>query len=118
MMFSGQKNHNDADVKKVQEYIEANYQEKITVEDITKMIAVSRRSLERRFKQATNNTIIEYHQRVKIEAAKRRFESTRKNISEVMFDVGYTDTKAFRTVFKKITGLTPIEYRNKYSKTI
>lgn len=118
MMFSGQKNHNDADVKKVQEYIEANYQEKITVEDITKMIAVSRRSLERRFKQATNNTIIEYHQRVKIEAAKRRFESTRKNISEVMFDVGYTDTKAFRTVFKKITSLTPIEYRNKYSKTI
>lgn len=116
MMFSGQKNHNDAQVKKVQEYIEANYQEKITVEDVTKMIPVSRRSIERRFKQATDNTIIEYHQRVKIEAAKRRFESTRKNISEVMFDVGYTDTKAFRTIFKKITGLTPIEYRNKYCK--
>ena len=80
------------------------------------MVGVSRRSLERRFKQVTDNTIIEYHQRVKIEAAKRSFETTRKNISEVMFDVGYTDTKAFRTVFKKITCLTPIEYRNKYSK--
>ncbi len=44
--------------------------------------------------------------RVKIEAAKRSFESSRKNINEVMFDVGYTDTKAFRTIFKKITGLT------------
>ncbi|WP_100611869.1 GlxA family transcriptional regulator [Confluentibacter lentus] len=118
MMFSGQKNHNDVEVKKVQEYIEANYQEKITVDDMSTMVAVSRRSLERRFKQATDNTIIQYHQRVKIEAAKRSFECTRKNISEVMFDVGYTDTKAFRTVFKKITGLTPIEYRNKYSKNI
>ena len=55
-------------------------------------------------------------QRVKIEAAKRSFESSRKNINEVMFDVGYTDTKAFRTIFKKITGLTPVEYRNKYNK--
>ena len=33
-----------------------------------------------------------------------------------MYDVGYTDTKAFRTTFKKITGLTPIEYKNKYNK--
>jgi len=60
---------------------------------------------------------MEYIQRVKIEAAKRNFESSRKNIMEVMFDVGYTDTKAFRDVFKKITGLTPVEYRNKYNKT-
>jgi YesN/AraC family two-component response regulator len=33
-----------------------------------------------------------------------------------MFDVGYTDTKAFRDIFKKVTGITPIEYRNKYAK--
>ena len=50
-----------------------------------------------------------------MEAAKRSFETSRKNINEVMFDVGYTDTKAFRTIFKKITGLTPVEYRNKYN---
>lgn len=52
----------------------------------------------------------------KMEYAKRSFVSSRKNINEVMYDVGYTDTKAFRTIFKKITGLTPVEYRNKYSK--
>jgi len=115
-MFTGQKNHNDLEVVKVQEYIEANYKDKITVDDMANLVAVSRRSFERRFKQATNNTIIQYHQRVKIEAAKRQFESTRKNITEVMYEVGYSDTKAFRNVFKKITGLTPIEYRNKYSK--
>ncbi|MEN7546993.1 helix-turn-helix domain-containing protein [Rapidithrix thailandica] len=115
-MFNGQKSHKDAEVKKAQEYIEENYYEKITVDDLANLVAVSRRSFERRFKQATNNTIIEYIQRIKIEAAKRSFEATRKNINEVMFDVGYTDTKAFRNVFKKITGLTPIEYRNKYNK--
>ena len=118
MMFRGQKDHNDEAIKQAQEYIEKNYQEKITVADLAQKVAVSRRSFERRFKQATDNTVIEYLQRVKVEAAKRSFESTRKNISEVMFDVGYTDSKAFRNVFKKITGLTPIEYRNKYNKDL
>lgn len=116
MMFQGQKDHRDIEVRKVQDFIEASYQERITVDELSEMVAVSRRSFERRFKLATNNTIMEYIQRVKIEAAKRSFEATRKNITEVMFDVGYTDTKSFRTVFRKITGLTPIEYRNRYNK--
>ena len=115
-LFNGQKDHNDQEIKKSQEYIETHYKEKITVDQLADLVAVSRRSFERRFKQATNNTPIEYIQRVKIEAAKRSFEATRKSITEVMFDVGYTDSKAFRTVFKKVTGVTPIEYRNKYSK--
>jgi transcriptional regulator GlxA family with amidase domain len=80
--------------------------------------AVSRRNFDRRFIKATGNTPMEYHQRVKIEAAKRSFESSRKTINEVMLDVGYNDTKAFRTIFKKITGLAPVEYRNKYSKAL
>lgn len=115
-MFQGQKNHADEEVLKAQEYIEQNFQEKISIEDLTELVSVGRRSFERRFKSATNNTVLEYIQRIKVEAAKRSFESSRKNMNEVMFDVGYTDTKAFRTVFKKITGLTPIEYRNKYNK--
>lgn len=118
MMFTGQKNHKDEEVRRAQEYIEQNYEEKLTVDELAAMVALSRRSFERRFKHVTGNTIIEYLQRVKVEAAKRSFESTRKNISEVMFDVGYSDTKAFRNVFKKITGLTPLEYRNKYNKDL
>jgi AraC-like DNA-binding protein len=81
-------------------------------------VSVGRRSFVRRFKQATNNTVQEYIHRVKTEAAKRQFKCTRKNINEVMSDVRYTDTKAFRTMFKKITGLTQIEYRNKYNKMV
>lgn len=116
MMFNGQRGHEDDDIKKAQDFIEANFQDRITVDRLADECAIGRRSFERRFKKATNNTVVEYIQRVKMEAAKRSFESSRKNINEVMFDVGYTDTKAFRGIFKKVTGLTPIEYRNKYNK--
>jgi len=115
-MFKGQKEHKDIEIKKAQEYIEVNFQERITIDQLADKFGIGRRSFERRFKKATNNTVIEYTQRIKVEVAKRSFETSRKNISEVMYDVGYTDTKAFRDVFKKITGLTPIEYRNKYNK--
>ena len=116
MLFKAQKNHDDQLILLAQEFIETNYADKIAVDMLAGKFAIGRRSFERRFKKATGNTVVEYMQRVKIEAAKRSFESSRKNINEVMFDVGYTDTKAFRTLFKKITGLTPIEYRNKYNK--
>lgn len=116
MIFQGQKEHDDDEVKKAQEFIEGNFREKITVDELADMLAVGRRSLERRFKKATSNTVVEYIQRVKMEAAKKSFETSRKNINEVMYDVGYIDIKAFRTTFRKITGLSPIEYRNKYNK--
>jgi transcriptional regulator GlxA family with amidase domain len=115
-MFKGQKKHSDATIKKAQEFIESNVTEKFSVDDLAGMASMGRRSFERRFKLATNNTVFEYIHRVKIEAAKKSFETSRKNITEVMYDVGYTDTKAFRAMFKKITGLIPVDYRNKYNK--
>lgn len=115
-MFKGQKDHNDKEMLKAQEYIEKNIHEKISTDKLAKITAIGRRTFERRFKQATNNSVLEYIQRIKIEAAKRKFETSRKNINEVIYDVGYTDTKAFRDLFKKLTGLTPVTYRNKYNK--
>ncbi|MBL7842786.1 MAG: helix-turn-helix domain-containing protein [Cyclobacteriaceae bacterium] len=117
-MFRGQKAHSDITIKHAQEFIETHVEERPTVEQLAEKFGMSRRTFERRFKQATHNSVLEYIHRIKIEAAKRSFESSRKNINEVMYDVGYTDTKAFRTTFKKITGLTPIEYRNKYNKQV
>jgi transcriptional regulator GlxA family with amidase domain len=116
MIFQGQKEHEDEPIRKAQEYIETNYQEKITVDQLASMFALGRRNLERRFKKATSNTVVEYIQRVKIEAAKASLESSRENVNEVMYKVGYTDTKAFRTTFKRITGLSPVHYRNKYNR--
>lgn len=118
IIFKGQRDHQDESILKAQEFIESNFQEKITVDQLSTMFAIGRRSLERRFKKATNNTVSEYIQRVKIEAAKKSFETSRKNINEIMWDVGYSDTKAFRAIFKKTTGLSPIEYKNKYNKEV
>ncbi|MDP2036128.1 MAG: helix-turn-helix domain-containing protein [Ignavibacteria bacterium] len=116
IIFHGQKNHGDEVVKDAQEFIEQNFSEKITVDQLCDKFGVGRRTFERRFKAATYNSVIEYMQRVKVEAAKKQLELGRKTINEVMFGVGYTDTKAFREVFKKITGMSPIDYRNKYNK--
>ena len=116
IIFNGQKGHEDESIRKAQEYIERNYQDKITVDQLAGMLALGRRNLERRFKKATANTVVEYIQRVKIEAAKKQLESGRKNVNEVMYDTGYSDEKAFRTVFRKITGLSPLAYKNKYHK--
>ena len=118
IIFQGQKEHEDEVVKKAQEYIEKNYQEKITVDELASMFAISRRNLERRFRKVTYNSVVEYIQRVRIEAAKMSLERNRENVNEAMYKVGYNDTKAFRTTFKKITGLSPLEYKNKYSRQL
>src|SRR5688572_7204533 len=116
IIFRGQKDHDDEQIKKAQEFIENNFQEKITVDQLASMFAIGRRNLERRFKKATSNTVVEYIQRVKMEAAKMNLESSRENVNEVMYKVGYTDTKAFRNTFKRITGLSPVQYRSKYNR--
>jgi len=115
-IFNGHKNHTDIEILKAQSYIEKHTDVRITVDQLADFTKMSRRTFERRFLKSTNHSVLEYIQRVKIETAKRKFESSRKNITEVMFDVGYTDTKSFRDLFKKHTGVTPLEYRNKYSK--
>ena len=115
-IFKGQKIHNDPDIVRVQEFIESNYQDKITVDELCEKFGIARRTFERRFKKATNNTVLEYWQRVKIEAAKRQLEMSRKTVGEVMYEVGYNDTKAFRDIFKKVTSMSPVDYRNKYNK--
>lgn len=118
IMFNGQKKHEDEPIKKAQEFIENNLTEKISVDELAVRFAIGRRHFDRRFKKATNNTPAEYIQRVKIEAAKKLLEIGHKNVNEVMYEVGYCDTKSFRMVFKKITGLSPLDYRNKYNNEV
>jgi transcriptional regulator GlxA family with amidase domain len=115
-IFTGQKSHGDEMVKKAQAYIESKLDEKISVEHLSSRFAVGRRNFDRRFIKATGNTPVEYSQRVKIESAKKTLETSRKTINEVMYEVGYSDVKAFREVFRKITGMSPLEYRSRYNK--
>lgn len=115
-IFKGQREHEDMEILQVQEFIESHYNDRLAVETLSDQFGIGRRTFERRFKKATNNTITEYIQRVKIEAAKKQLESGRKTVNEIMYEVGYQDTKAFREVFRKVTGMSPVEYKGKYQK--
>ena len=117
-IFSGQKQHDDDVIQKAQVYIEANVEEKITIDNLSSKFNVGRRNFDRRFIKATGNTPIEYSQRVKIESAKKALETSRKTINEVMYEVGYADVKAFREVFRKYTGISPLQYKAKYNKEV
>jgi transcriptional regulator GlxA family with amidase domain len=115
-IFESQKNHGDELIAQAQHYIEAHAGEKVSFETLAQKLATSRRNFDRRFIKATGNTPVEYLQRVKVEVAKSNLEKGRKSVYEVMDEVGYADEKAFREVFRKITGMSPLEYKDKYNK--
>ncbi|MFA0812939.1 GlxA family transcriptional regulator [Microbulbifer epialgicus] len=117
-VFRGLNQHKDSVVLKAQSYIESNYHDDISVEQVAAKVNMSKRNLIRRFKQATQCTPLEYVQKVKIEAAKKRLEQTQDSIQSLMYDVGYNDIKTFRDIFKRVTGVTPQMYRNKYSRSL
>lgn len=118
IIFNGQKNHSDDLIRDAQLYIEQNLLSKFSMEELAARLALSRRNFDRRFVLATGNTPLEYQQRVRVEQAKKMLETGRNSVSDAMFESGYTDVKAFRSVFKKITGLTPVEYRSKFNKEV
>lgn len=115
VIFVGQKLHGDELVLKVQELIENNPGENYTVNTICHQFGVGRRTFERRFRKCTGNSILEYIQRVKVEYAKKQLETGRKTVNEIVYETGYTDIDAFRRLFKRITDLSPVDYRKKYS---
>ncbi len=116
VIFTGQKGHDDTEIINAQNYIENNYGKKISVDHLASTFAMSSRNFIRRFKKATMNTPSQYIQRVKVEAAKKSLESQNEMINQVMYNVGYSDPKAFRDIFKKHTGLSPNDYRQKYNR--
>jgi transcriptional regulator GlxA family with amidase domain len=117
-IFQNQFRHHDEQILTAQDFIDKNYSLSISVEQMALQINMSLRNFIRRFKSATQNTPLEYLQRVRVEAAKKALEVGNPSITSLMYDSGYQDIKTFRKVFKRITGLTPIEYRKKYSRTI
>jgi len=114
-IFSRQKQHGDELIRQAQEYIEKKFRQKISVDALAARFRTVRRNFDRRFIKATGNTPAEYLQRVKIEAAKKALETTQKTVNEVMFEIGYTNVRSFRALFKKITGMSPLAYRNRYN---
>ena len=115
-VFSGQRQHGDEQILKTQTYIEEHYATDLSIEQVSALCHTGKRNFIRRFKAATHNTPIEYLQRVRIEAAKKVLENDDCSLDEVMDRTGYGDIKMFRLIFKRLTGLSPREYKKRYSR--
>ena len=118
MVFSGQKQHDNKMIHDIQEYIEHHYRENLSIDQLAGLKATNRRTLERRFRAATGNTVLQYLQRVRVESAKKVLEKETANVADAMFAVGYSDTKSFREVFRRYVGVSPQEYRRKFSNAV
>ena len=117
-IFSTQKLHTDKEILIAQKFIENNFTKHISLDQISSEVAISKRNFIRRFKNATGNTPIEYIQRVRVEAVKKSLETTQKTIEEIVRSIGYDDMTTFRKLFKRITGISPNEYRKKYTRFV
>lgn len=115
-IFNLQRNHEDYDISRVQDYIEKNYDELLTINCLAERFNMSSRTFIRKFTSITGNTPLEYIQRVRVEAAKRLLEKGKLTVEQVCMKTGYADFGFFRNIFKRLTGLTPQEYKKKYGQ--
>lgn len=115
-IFDYHKAHSDPTVLKAQALMETHYPHPLSMEALASELAISPRHFVRRFKTATGETPLAYLQRVRIEAAKQTLETTSEPIDVITRQVGYEDTNSFRKLFKKNTGLSPKEYRDRFTR--
>lgn len=113
-MFASQKSHADEAILRAQAMIEDDPAGSASVDDLARATAMSPRSFNRRFREATGNAPWEYIQRVRVEAARRALERSHDPVGVIAERVGYRDAVAFRKVFVRLTGLTPADYRARY----
>ena len=113
--FRGARNHDDEPVAKAQDWLETNATGTVNYDGLARTFGMSRRSLERRFKQATGMTPLSYIQQLRVEKAKRMLEEGNRTFNEITYAVGYEDISFFRKVFVRLTGLRPKEYQQKFS---
>ena len=107
--------HGDENIIRAQKYIDAEHVDPISLQDIAVEAGLTERTLNRRFKSCTGETPMAYLQGVRVESARNLLETTLQSIDEITVAVGYEDTSSFRRLFKSVVGLTPSEYRKKFS---
>lgn len=104
----------DEVVRKAQLLMQNHLREPFSLDVLSETLAVSPRTLIRRFKQATGEPPLSFFQKLRIEAAKRLLELSPCPLSEVVENVGYSDTSSFRRLFIRHTGIPPMEYRRQF----
>ncbi|NQY62725.1 MAG: helix-turn-helix domain-containing protein [Alteromonadaceae bacterium] len=115
MSFQAQKDHEDQPILKAQEWLESHFKQEVSLDSLAEHVGLSSRTFKRRFKQATNENPINYLQRIRVEQAKNKLEKTTEPVNKIIWSVGYEDISSFRQLFKRFTGLTPRDYRQKFA---
>jgi len=110
-VFVAPTDHDDALVRTAQEWLHAHFAAPNPVERVVVRAAVSERTFKRRFGAATGHSVMDYVQRLRVEAAKRRLEQGTDSVDEISAAVGYVDPAFFRKLFKRLTGVAPASYR-------
>jgi transcriptional regulator GlxA family with amidase domain len=113
-VFHPATDHGDAVVLSAQRWIADNYAVAAPVAEMVRRSRLSSRTFKRRFRAATGETTISYVQRIRVEQAKRALETGSAPIEQISWAVGYEDPASFRRLFKRVTGLTPGEYRRRF----
>jgi transcriptional regulator GlxA family with amidase domain len=107
--------HSDKRIRKAEEHLRAHFREEVGIEALAKRCAMSSRNFIRRFKAATGRLPGEYLQLMRVGAARELLEGESVSVQEISERVGYADPGFFRTLFKRHTGMTPAEYRARFS---
>lgn len=115
LMYRFDKNHGDKPILTTQIWLEEHFSENVTVSLLADKVGMSRRTFERRFKQATGESPRRYIQRIRVEKAKRLLQEGSMTFDEITYVVGYEDSSTFSRVFKENAGLSPLGYKRKYS---
>jgi transcriptional regulator GlxA family with amidase domain len=116
-VFSARKDHGDAKILEAQEWMQEHYSDSISIDAVAREAGISPRHFKRRFRKATGESPLGFLQNLRMEAAKRRLETTLDNVNEITFRIGYEDSSTFRRLFKRYTGVSPREYRDKFSRS-
>ena len=109
------KYHQDADILKIQDYLENHYARHIRLDTLAQQFNLSPRTFIRRFKQATQQSPLHYLQTLRIEAAKKLLEVSSDSLETVVNQVGYEDLSSFTRLFKQRTELSPSQYRKHFT---
>ncbi len=100
----------------IRDYVEKNYMNPITLEDLSRQLHFSLPYLSAKFKQDTGETFVAYLQQKRMEKGGQLIANTDKKFDEIAWLVGYNDVKFFRTLFRRHWGMTPREFRKLYQK--
>ncbi|TVQ22291.1 MAG: helix-turn-helix domain-containing protein [Spirochaetaceae bacterium] len=98
-------------------YLEQNYQDRIEIKDLEPLVAMSPRTLMRRFAQATGTTPMQYLLRVRVTRAAHMLCTTQASMTDISAEVGFSDSNYFSRQFRKLIGTSPTEYRHAYTSS-